>query len=83
MRTYQQNETLPVETTVKLTTELIKLDALLKVAAVADSGGQAKHWIQQGLVSVNGERVIQRGKKIRPGDVVDVDVPPKTRIVVE
>ena len=35
------------ETTIKLTTEFIKLDALLKVIGVANSGGQAKHVIQE------------------------------------
>ena len=72
-----------METTIKLTTELIKLDALLKLAAVADSGGQAKQLIKEGLVSVNGERATQRGKKIRPGDVVEVASEPTARIVVQ
>lgn len=71
-----------METTIELTTEFIKLDALLKVAAVAESGGQAKLLIREGLVSVNGQRALQRGKKIRPGDVVEVEVAPTVRIVV-
>ena len=71
-----------METTIKLTTEFIKLDALLKVAGVADSGGQAKQLIKEGLVSVNGESATRRGKKIRPGDVAEVDSEPKARIVV-
>ena len=72
-----------METTIKLTTEFIKLDALLKVAGVADSGGQAKHLIRGGLVSVNGELATQRGKKIRRGDLVEVASDPKARIVVQ
>lgn len=72
-----------LETTIKLTTEFIKLDALLKVAGVADSGGQAKHLIHDGLVSVNGELATQRGKKIRQGDLVEVASDPRTRIVVQ
>lgn len=71
------------ETTITLTTEFIKLDALLKVIGVADSGGQAKHVIQEGLVSVNGELATQRGKKIRPGDLVEVASDPAARIVVQ
>lgn len=59
------------------------VDARLKVAGVADSGGQAKHLIQEGLVSVDSDRVTQRGKKIRQGDVVEVGVAPKARIVVQ
>ncbi|MBW2523980.1 MAG: RNA-binding S4 domain-containing protein [Deltaproteobacteria bacterium] len=72
-----------METTIKLTTEIIKLDALLKLAAVADSGGQAKRLIQEGLVCVNGERALQRGKKIRSGDIVEVAGTERTRIVVD
>ena len=55
---------------VKITTEFIKLDALLKFAGVAGTGGGAKEAVQAGAVSVNGEVCTMRGKKIRPGDVV-------------
>jgi ribosome-associated protein len=72
-----------LETTIKLTTEFIKLDALLKVAGVAESGGQAKHLIRKGVVSVNGELATQRGKKIRQGDAIEVASDPKVRIVVQ
>ena len=58
---------------VKITTEFIKLDALLKFSGVAETGGEAKNIIQAGDVSVNGELCTMRGKKIRPGDVVEVD----------
>ena len=69
-------------TTIKLTTEFIKLDALLKLEGVAESGGDAKHLIREGLVTVNGERTTQRGKKIRPDDFVVVNVEPTVQIVV-
>ncbi len=55
---------------VKISTEFIKLDALLKFAGVCDTGGQAKEDILAGLVTVNGEPCVQRGKKCRPGDRV-------------
>ncbi len=71
-----------METTIKLTTEFIKLDSLLKLEGVAETGGHAKQMIREGLVTVNGERTTQRGKKIRPDDVVDVRVEPRVRIVV-
>ncbi len=58
---------------VKITTEFIKLDQLLKFAAVVETGGVAKEVIQNGEVSVNGEVCTQRGKKIRVGDVVFLD----------
>ena len=56
----------------KIQTEFIRLDALLKLTGVADTGGQAKWMIQDGTVSLNGEVCTQRGKKIRPGDTVTV-----------
>lgn len=58
---------------IEITTEFIKLDALLKFANAVATGGEAKQIIQDGLVKVNGEVCAMRGKKIRPGDVVEVD----------
>ncbi len=59
--------------TVSINTEYIKLDALLKYAALAGTGGEAKMAIAEGLVKVNGEVCTMRGKKIRPGDTVSFD----------
>lgn len=56
--------------TVSIQTPFIKLDALLKFSALVSSGGEAKTVIADGLVGVNGETCLQRGKKIYPGDVV-------------
>lgn len=56
---------------IAISTEFIKLDALLKFAGAADTGGAAKEAIQAGQVKVNGEVCTQRGKKCRPGDVVE------------
>lgn len=53
-------------------TEFIKLDSLLKFAGLAETGGEAKAMVQEGLVKVNGEVCTMRGKKIRPGDVVEI-----------
>ena len=64
--------------TVKITTEFIKLDSLLKFAGLCDTGGFAKELVQSGQVKVNGEVCTMRGKKIRPGDTVEVD-----RFIVE
>ena len=55
---------------VKITTEFIKLDALLKFSGVMETGGEAKEAIQGGEVRVNGEVCTMRGKKLRPGDQV-------------
>lgn len=59
--------------TVRIRTEFIKLDSLLKFAGLCDTGGFAKELVQQGQVKVNGEVCTMRGKKIRSGDVVSVD----------
>ena len=58
---------------VTIHTEFIKLDALLKYANLLASGGEAKLVIQDGLVQVNGEVCLMRGKKIRPGDIVTIE----------
>jgi ribosome-associated protein len=55
-----------------ITTEFITLDAFLKWAGVADSGGHAKALIASGDVRVNGEAEMRRGRKLRPGDRVAV-----------
>lgn len=56
--------------TVSITTEFIKLEALLKLANLVGTGGEAKMLIQDGQASVNGEACTMRGKKLRPGDTV-------------
>lgn len=56
-----------------ITTEFIKLQDLLKFANMVSTGGEAKIIIQEGEVKVNGEVCTMRGKKIRPGDVVELD----------
>jgi len=58
---------------IKITTEFIKLDQLLKWANVVGSGSDAKHVITEGMVKVNGEVETRRGKKIRVGDTVEFD----------
>ena len=57
----------------KLKTEFIQLDALLKFSGISTSGGQAKVLISEGNVKVNGEVCLMRGKKIRKGDTIEVD----------
>ena len=56
---------------ISISTEFIKLDSLLKYAAVTGSGGESKYIISEGMVSVNGEVCTMRGKKIYPGDRVE------------
>lgn len=56
---------------ININTEYIKLDQLLKFANAVEGGGMAKNVILDGLVKVNGEVVLQRGKKLREGDVIE------------
>ena len=60
-------------TEIKIETEFIKLDALLKFANLVSSGGEAKIRIAEGEVLVNGEICTIRGKKLRSGDMVELD----------
>lgn len=50
--------------------DYIKLGQALKLAGLVGSGVDAKMVIQDGMVLVNGEVEVQRGKKLYPGDVV-------------
>ena len=50
--------------------EFIKLGQALKKASVVGSGVEAKFVIQDGLVELNGEVELQRGKKLYDGDIV-------------
>lgn len=58
---------------VQLRTEFIKLSQLLKYAGVTLSGGEADILIKEGYVSLNGEICTMRGKKVYPGDVVEIE----------
>lgn len=58
---------------IRIETDYIKLDQFLKLCGVAQTGGQAKMIIADGLVKVNGEVSLQRGKKIRKEDKVVID----------
>ena len=60
-------------TEIKIHTEYIKLDQLLKFCGIAESGSMAKEMIFAEIVSVNGEVCVMRGKKIRKGDTVSVN----------
>tara|TARA_B100000686_G_C16250288_1_gene694104 strand:- start:114 stop:335 length:222 start_codon:yes stop_codon:yes gene_type:complete len=51
----------------------IRLDQFLQVAQVVGSGGQAKHLIQNGQVTVNGEVETRRRRQLRPGDQVVIE----------
>ena len=52
--------------------DFIKLGQLLKAAGIVDTGAEAKDMIVDGLVRVNGEVDLRRGRKVYPGDEVEV-----------
>lgn len=58
---------------VPIRTPTIELGQFLKWARVVETGGQAKMLIAKGLVRVNGEVELRRGRTLRPGDVVEVE----------
>jgi ribosome-associated protein len=57
---------------IKINTEFIRLDALLKLAGLCETGGHAKQLILDGQVLVDGEVCLQRGRKIRPDMCVQI-----------
>ena len=59
-----------IEVSIRAEEEYIKLGQALKKAGLVDSGVDAKMVILDGLVEVNGEKELQRGKKLRDGDIV-------------
>ena len=52
--------------------EYVTLNQFLKIAGIAYTGGEGKEMIQDGLVFVNGEQELRRGKKIRKGDEITI-----------
>ncbi|WP_028475970.1 RNA-binding S4 domain-containing protein [Nocardia sp. CNY236] len=50
--------------------DVIRLGQFLKLANLIESGAEAKTVIAAGLVRVNDEIELRRGRQLRPGDVV-------------
>ena len=59
--------------TIHIKDDFIKLGQALKLAGLVDSGVDAKFVILDGLVKLNGQVEVQRGKKLVHGDVVSYD----------
>ncbi len=57
---------------ISISTEYIKLDQFLKLADCVSTGGSAKALLQEQMVKVNGELEERRGRKLYPGDQVEV-----------
>lgn len=50
----------------------VKLDNLLKLTGLCDSGGAGKHLVATGAVTVDGEQELRKTRKLRAGQVVHV-----------
>ncbi|WP_010279248.1 S4 domain-containing protein YaaA [Paenibacillus senegalensis] len=57
---------------IQISTEYITLGQFLKLADCISTGGQAKSFLQETAIRVNGESEQRRGKKLYPGDQVEV-----------
>lgn len=66
---------------IHINTEFIKLQQAIKLANVVSQGSDAKMIILDGLVKVNGEIVLQRGKKVFDGDVIEVEGFDKIKVI--
>ena len=58
---------------IKLRDDYIKLGQALKASGLVESGVDAKFVIQDGMVKVNGQIEVQRGKKLYNGDIVEFE----------
>ncbi|WP_298703521.1 RNA-binding S4 domain-containing protein [uncultured Veillonella sp.] len=60
-------------TPVFIHTPYIKLDQLLKLESIIETGGQIKFLLEDNSIMVNGEVCTQKRKKVFPGDVVSIE----------
>ena len=68
---------------VVIDTEYISMDKLLKFSGIADTGGQAFMMVEDGIITLNGVLVNEKRKKVRPGDVVNIDNQVELTVVQE
>jgi ribosome-associated protein len=57
---------------IPITDDSIRLGQFLKLSSLIDSGSDAKAAIAEGLVAVNGDVELRRGRQLRPGDTVSI-----------
>ncbi|WP_217588424.1 S4 domain-containing protein YaaA [Lentibacillus saliphilus] len=62
-----------MQETIVIDSEFITLGQLIKLANILESGGMVKGFIKEEGAIVNGEREHRRGRKLYPGDTVEVD----------
>ena len=52
--------------------DVLRLGQALKLSGYAENGGLAKAMIQDGIVTVNGDEEIRRGRQLKSGDIVGI-----------
>jgi ribosome-associated protein len=57
---------------IKIHSDTITLSQFIKWTGEVETGGEANELIRSGQVKVNGEVRLERGKKLRRGDVIDI-----------
>lgn len=57
---------------INIVTEYIKLEQFLKLSAITGSGGEAKTFILENEIFVNGDLEKRRGRKLRHGDTIEI-----------
>lgn len=57
---------------IKITTEYLELQQLLKLEDFISSGGQAKYFLAENNVYVNNELEARRGRKLYPNDIIKI-----------
>lgn len=65
---------------VKINTEYITLQQLLKMENIISSGGEAKYYLAENEVLVNNELENRRGRKLYPADIIIIE---KKEFVIE
>ncbi|MBM7572514.1 S4 domain-containing protein YaaA [Aquibacillus albus] len=58
---------------IEIKTEFIPLGQFLKLANILESGGMIKLYLADNPVLVNGELENRRGRKLYPGDIVEIE----------
>lgn len=57
---------------IKIYTEYVTLGQFLKLADIIQTGGEAKFFLSENRIVINGEEDNRRGRKLRDGDIVEV-----------
>ncbi len=58
---------------IKISTEFVTLGQFLKLANLIQTGGEAKFYLKENKVIVNGEEDNRRGRKLYSGNIVEVE----------